>query len=898
MKHFKIFSLSPAMCLFLVACGGGGSPTPEPEPPVANLAPVISGNQSIDVLEGAQLSEAYSFSDPENGSITTSLSGDDAGLMELSSAGNLTFTQVPDFEVAADSDANNVYDINIIASDGVNDTSYPVVITVSNATEGRVVDGPLSGSVVFVDINGDGVQDSDEPTGTTDDDGYFSFAESTTLDSDQTLRVVAVGGTDTQTGVGLDGLTLISEVSTSADDVAVTPLTTVLVGLPDDAQRVEFLAAIGILDTPISLLTSDGWAAAQSGDTAAQAAQRASQQIAVVLQGVSALTADNVAKTAIEQTQVVAAKIAKVSQDQANFSLVSSDSVLTIIEESVEVTAPGVYTDTALLTAVAQSVATVNTVFSDVSIDPTSVLAGEVALAVQVDMQVSLDSLASGDTDTATYTAATVLGTLLANVTVPADAADQDGDGIADILDEDNDGDGVIDIEDDLPNDETETTDDDGDGIGDNMDEDVPPVITLNGAAAVNHEQGTTYIDAGAVATDTVEGTLTVIVSGAVDSATAGSYTLTFSVSDSAGNAATAVTRTVTVADTVAPVITLAGSASVNHEQGTSYTDLGATASDTVGGTMSVTATGAVDTETAGTYILTYTVTDSAGNTAITVTRTVTVINTSIDDMYLVGASTEYHEQGTEYVDEGVVATDAVDGVLDVVTTGDVDSNIAGTYTLTFTATDNAGNERVLTRTVIVSDTLAPDIVFQLPSALEASADENGEWVLSDASRAYILGALSAVDTVDGSVPITDDMPSTFPLGATTVSITATDATGNIASFFFTLTVFDDDGPQITGPAGISVTSSDGLNVPATNSDIAAFLSGASSIDNVDGALTVSSNAPSGGFPIGTTTVTFTAVDAAGNTATYTAVVTIVNGNLTRAGYKLPTAITVLETVE
>ena len=898
MKNFKLFGLSPAMCVLLVACGGGGSSTPEPEPPVANLAPVISGSQSIDVLEGAQLSEAYSFSDPENGSITTSLSGDDAGLMELSSAGNLTFMQVPDFEVAADSDANNVYDINVVASDGVNDTSYPVVITVSNATEGRVVDGPLSGSVVFVDINGDGVQDSDEPTGTTDDDGYFSFAESTTLDSDQTLRVVAVGGTDTQTGVALDGLTLISELSTSADDVAVTPLTTVLVGLPDNAQKVEFLAAIGIVDTPISLLTSDGWAAAQSGDTAAQAAQRASQQIAVVLQGVSALTADNVAKTAIEQTQVVAAKIAKVSQDQANFSLISSDSVFAIIGESVEVTAPGVYTDTALLTAVAQSVATVNTVVSDISIDPTSVLAGEVALAVQVDMQASLDSLASGDTDTATYTAATVLGTLLANVTVPADAADQDGDGIADILDEDNDGDGVIDIEDDFPNDETETTDDDGDGIGNNMDEDVPPVITLNGAAAVNHEQGTTYIDAGAVATDTVEGTLTVIVSGAVDSATAGSYTLTYSASDSAGNAAIVVTRTVTVADTVAPVITLAGSASVNHEQGTSYTDLGATASDTVGGAMSVTVTGDVDTETAGIYTLTYTVTDLAGNTATAVTRTVTVVDTSIDDMYLVGASTEYHEQGTEYVDEGVIATDVVDGVLDVVTTGDVDSNIAGTYTLTFTATDNAGNERVLTRTVIVSDTLAPDIVFQLPSALEASANEDGEWVLSDEARAYILGALSAVDIVDGSVAITDDMPNTFPMGATTVTITATDATGNTASFFFTLTVFDDDGPQITGPAGISVTSSDGLNVPATNSDIAAFLSGASSIDNVDGAVTVSSNAPSGGFPIGATTVTFTAVDAAGNTTTYTAVVTIVNGNLTRAGYKLPTAITVLETVE
>ena len=774
MKHFKIFSLSPAMCLFLVACGGGGSSTPEPEPPVANLAPVISGNQSIDVLEGAQLSEAYSFSDPENGSITTSLSGDDAGLMELSSAGNLTFTQVPDFEVAADSDANNVYDINIIASDGVNDTSYPVVITVSNATEGRVVDGPLSGSVVFVDINGDGVQDSDEPTGTTDDDGYFSFAESTTLDSDQTLRVVAVGGTDTQTGVGLDGLTLISEVSTSADDVAVTPLTTVLVGLPDDAQRVEFLAAIGILDTPISLLTSDGWAAAQSGDTAAQATQRASQQIAVVLQGVSALTADNVAKTAIEQTQVVAAKIAKVSQDQANFSLVSSDSVLTIIEESLEVTAPGVYTDTALLTAVTQSIATVNIVVSDVSIDPTSVLAGEVALAVQVDMQVSLDSLASGDTNTATYTAATVLGTLLANVTVPADAADQDGDGIADILDEDNDGDGVIDIEDDLPNDETETTDDDGDGIGDNMDEDVPPVITLNGAAAVNHEQGTTYIDAGAVATDTVEGTLTVIVSGAVDSATAGSYTLTFSVSDSAGNAATVVTRTVTVADTVAPVITLAGSASVNHEQGTSYTDLGATASDTVGGTMSVTTSGTVDTATAGTYTLTYTATDSAGNAATAVTRTVIVADTVAPVITLSGSASVNHEQGAAYSDAGASASDSVDGSVSVTTSGTVDTATAGTYTLTYTATDSAGNAATaVTRTVIVADRTVPVITL----TGDASVSLNVGATYSDAGA-------TAEDNIDGTITssiTTVNSVNVATAGTYTVTYDVTDAAGNSA---------------------------------------------------------------------------------------------------------------------
>ena len=758
MNAIKGFVLVPLFCLALTACGGGGSP---------NLAPVISGSQSVDVLEGVQLSEAYSFSDPENGSIYTSLSGDDAGLMALSSDGNLTFTQVPDFEAAEDLDANNVYDVNVVASDGVNETLYAVSITVSNAIEGRVVDGPVSGSVVFVDINNDGVQGSDEPTGTTNADGYFAFAEITAVTAGTV--VIATGGTDTQTDVELDGLTLISEISTSADVVAVTPITTVLVGLPNDAQKIEFLSAVALADASASLLTSDDWAAAQSGDTAAQASQRASQQIAVVLQGLHSLTADNAAKTAIEQTQVVAAKIAKVSQEQINFSLSSTESIVAIIEESLDITAPGVYTDTVLLNAVAQSVAAINTVVSDVTIDPTSELAGEVALAVQVDMQASLDSLASGDTDTATYAAATVLGTLLANVTIPADAADQDGDGIADILDDDNDGDGVIDIEDVFPNDGTETTDHDGDGVGNNMDEDVLPVITLNGAATVNHEQGTTYTDAGAIATDTVEGTVTVTVSGAVDSATAGAYTLTYNASDSAGNAAIVVTRTVTVADTVAPVITLSGLASVNHEQGTTYSDAGATASDTVGGTMTVTVTGSVVIGTAGTYTLTYTVTDAAGNTATAVTRTVTVADTVAPVITLSGSASLNHEQGTTYTDLGATAIDPSLGSATVVTSGAVNTSVAGTYTLTYTSTDSGGNSAVATRTVTVSDTLPPTISLAGASTVNVAK-----------GATYTDAGSSATDSLDGSVSVTvTGSVNTSATGSYTLTYTATDSAGN-----------------------------------------------------------------------------------------------------------------------
>jgi hypothetical protein len=75
------------------------------------------------------------------------------------------------------------------------------------------------------------------------------------------------------------------------------------------------------------------------------------------------------------------------------------------------------------------------------------------------------------------------------------------------------------------------------------------PVISLIGDADVSHAQGKPYTDAGATATDDVDGDITssITTSGTVTTGTAGTYTITYSVSDSAGNAATQVTRTVTV---------------------------------------------------------------------------------------------------------------------------------------------------------------------------------------------------------------------------------------------------------------------------------------------------------------------------------------------------------------
>ena len=77
----------------------------------------------------------------------------------------------------------------------------------------------------------------------------------------------------------------------------------------------------------------------------------------------------------------------------------------------------------------------------------------------------------------------------------------------------------------------------------------VPPVIELLGQAAVEVPSGSSYSDAGATAADNIDGDITaeIVVTGSVNTAVVGSYTLTYNVADFAGNQATQVVRTVSV---------------------------------------------------------------------------------------------------------------------------------------------------------------------------------------------------------------------------------------------------------------------------------------------------------------------------------------------------------------
>ncbi len=163
------------------------------------------------------------------------------------------------------------------------------------------------------------------------------------------------------------------------------------------------------------------------------------------------------------------------------------------------------------------------------------------------------------------------------------------------------------------------------------------------------------------------------------------------------------------VADTEAPVITLNGVNPINISQGEVYIDAGATAQDNFDNNIVVYSTSDVDTTRLGSYTVSYTATDLSGNSSST-TRTVNIVAPSTDVtapiITLNGASTINIDLGTTFDDPGATASDDTDGNVDVSVSGSVDENTEGTYTITYSAVDNAGNMSSVIRTIIVNSTV------------------------------------------------------------------------------------------------------------------------------------------------------------------------------------------------
>lgn len=388
-----------------------------------------------------------------------------------------------------------------------------------------------------------------------------------------------------------------------------------------------------------------------------------------------------------------------------------------------------------------------------------------------------------------------------------------------------------------------------------------PPLITLTGASYVALEANVdTFSDPGATAVDEVDGPVSVQVGGAiVDSASVDTYIITYDAVDAAGNNAAQVIRTVQVQDTLPPTIECPEPQTFGavDASGAVVAYSPPTVSDIADATPTFVCTPASGSLfPLGDTIVACTATDFSGNAA-NCEFTISVVDTTPPIISLNGTSVITLEANVDsFTDPGAIATDNVDGGVQVNVGGDVvDPATIGTYVITYNAVDTAGNHAAqVIRTVQVQDTIAPTIECPEPQIFNAV----------DASGAVVDYLPPVVTDITDPAPTLVCVPplnSLFPLGDTIVSCTATDFSGNTSTCQFIVTVKDKTPPIITlfGSSAITLEANvDSFTDP-----------GATATDNVDGSVQVFvAGDVVNTANVGTYIVTYNAVDAAGNSAT------------------------------
>jgi len=418
--------------------------------------------------------------------------------------------------------------------------------------------------------------------------------------------------------------------------------------------------------------------------------------------------------------------------------------------------------------------------------------------------------------------------------------------------------------------------------------------ITLNGANPLAVECGDSFDDPGASAVDASGQSVPVVITtpqGFNSNAPAvGSYTLTYTATE--GQTSVSTTRTVNVADTKAPTITIVGSNPYKIQQGTClpFVDPGVSANDACAGAEPVSSSisgpagTTIDPNTPGTYTITYTAHDNANpqHTA-TATRTVLVGNFPPDEVdlgtsngqpviKLVGGDPETHAITVEcgmFVDPGAIATTQCGTPISYTVTGTFDMHTPGTYVLTYTATDGSASASVQRTVVITADNTPPTITVNGANPVTVECHTS---FTDPGATAHDACAGDFAATASGTVD-----PNT--VGTYVITYNATDPTGHAATpVTRTVNVVDTTNPVVTPPANVTVSTGAGATSCGTTvSD--ATLGTASASDSCAGSLSVTrSGVPSGNvFPVGTTTITYSATDPSNNTGTATQTVTVLD---------------------
>jgi hypothetical protein len=279
-----------------------------------------------------------------------------------------------------------------------------------------------------------------------------------------------------------------------------------------------------------------------------------------------------------------------------------------------------------------------------------------------------------------------------------------------------------------------------------------------------------------------------------------------------------------------------------------------ATANDNCSGVTVVSIPPSGSTFPLGTTVVTNIATDASGNQttctftvntfAVTVNDTEPPVITCPTNMVVAADPGQCSRSNVTFL---VTATDncTVTNLVSIPASGSTFP--VGVTTVTNIATDIGGNQSSCTFTVTVTDTESP--VITCPANVVLTADPG------TCTRSNVTFVVTATDncTVTNLVS-SPTSGSTFPIGVTTVTSTATDSRGNSSQCTFTVTINDNELPTITCPANVTVNADPGACF-ATG----VALGSPTAADNC-ATVTVTSNAPAQ-FPLGTNLVTWTVTD-------------------------------------
>ena len=131
--------------------------------------PIFTSSDTFSVTENQTLVGTLTATDLDSASLGFSVSGSE---LAITLGGVLSFKTAPDYESKAS------YTATVTVSDGTNKTLQNITISVTDLDDtlaGKVIDGYVSGATAFLDLNFNGVVDSNEPSAISGADGDFVF---------------------------------------------------------------------------------------------------------------------------------------------------------------------------------------------------------------------------------------------------------------------------------------------------------------------------------------------------------------------------------------------------------------------------------------------------------------------------------------------------------------------------------------------------------------------------------------------------------------------------------------------------------------------------------------------------------------------------------------------------